>query len=115
MCACYIPTKTPNFKGEMDLPLDLETGQLNVHTWERFKKNDPLVFLPNRIENLEKNIFYLDVGKYDQFNLQYGSRQIRDFFQKNKIKVKYSEFDGNHFDISKQRKYIWQWLKDLWK
>ena len=48
--------------------------------------------------------------RYDQFNLQYGARKIKTILKEMNVSVKYSEFEGNHFDISKRRDQALDWF-----
>lgn len=109
MGICY----SPKGKEDVHWPIN-DYGELNTKVWQKWLKHDPLVFLQkrkNQLNNL-KNV-YLDVGAFDQFHLQYGSRQLLKIFKKNHIHVTYSEFQGNHFDISDRKVFLWKWLNDI--
>jgi len=107
MAYCYSNDKS----GEPKFPFNTKTGELDKKIWKTWLKKDPIHFLPSRKEKIEKlKGIYLDVGKYDQFNLQYGSRKINSIIKKIKVPFKYTEFNGNHFDISKRRSQVWEWF-----
>ncbi|RME14092.1 MAG: enterochelin esterase [Bdellovibrio sp.] len=112
MGLCYAPH--PHKKDEVLWPIDPQTGQLNKNVWKVYKKFDPLSFLPRRKKALQQIHFYLDVGIYDQFHLQYGARQIKKIFEKFSASYFYSEFNGNHFDLHLRREPFFKWLKSLW-
>ena len=113
MAKCYTPDDSSNL-GFM-CPVDLETGLVLDEVWEHWRKNDPIRFLPNRSKEMAKTrAVFLDVGVKDQYNLQYGTRQIRDVLKKMKVPVDYSEFSGSHFDIGERRPEVWKWLKKHW-
>ena len=106
MATCY------HSKNELQFPID-QTGRVISSIWREWKKKDPVIFLKRR--NLKKlHGIFLDVGKQDQFNLQYGARRIKDILKEKKIKFDYSEFDGDHFDISSRHPLAWQWLSRKW-
>ena len=99
----------------MDFPIDSHTGELVKPLWREWQKHDPVFFLKKRRQKIKTLCgVLLDVGRYDQFNLQYGARRIYKIFQENKVSVKYSEFEGNHFDISSRRFVVWEWLSQKW-
>jgi len=110
MVMCYVADKN----GKFDWPF-AEDGKLILSRWKKWQKHDPVHFIKRRHKNVEKLYgVYLDVGTQDQFYLQYGSRQLRDAFKGLGVKIKYSEFDGNHFDIGDRRIEVWRWLKQKW-
>lgn len=113
MAFCY--GAHPTRKGEVEFPIDTETGELKSEIWQKWKSHDPICFLPERVKDLGglKRIL-LDVGTRDQFHLQYGARQIKRFFMEAKIPHDYTEYEGNHFDISSRRPEVWRWLKRIW-
>ncbi len=107
MAACYSPQGE---HGDFQFPLS-KTGEKIDDIWKQWLQKDPLHFLPQRIANLKKlSAIYLDVGTKDNFNLQYGSRQISQIFKSHSIEHDYVEFDGTHFDISDRRPEVWKWL-----
>ncbi|MBT4760549.1 MAG: enterochelin esterase [Bdellovibrionaceae bacterium] len=114
MGVCYAPSLKR--KNKVLWPVNYETGELDSAIWEQWLAFDPVNFLPQRWQNLKliKNK-YLDVGVYDQYYLQYGSRMIKNTFKDHKISLKYEEFEGNHNDISKRRPQVLEWLNRVWK
>ncbi len=107
MAYCY----SNNKRGEPKFPFNVSTGELDKKIWKEWLKKDPIQFLSNRKEKVEKlKGIYLDVGKYDQFNLQYGARKLNKILKAIKVPFKYTEFNGNHFDISKRREHAWEWF-----
>ncbi len=110
MGLCYAPKS-----GGVDWPIDEETGRVRKDVFAKWLAHDPIVFLQDRIENVGKLAgIWLDVGVKDQFNLQYGTRQIREILIQNKIAHEYSEFDGTHFDLDQRRPLVWKWLAQKW-
>ncbi|MCB0355639.1 MAG: enterochelin esterase [Bdellovibrionales bacterium] len=109
MGLCY----AANARGEVEWPFN-ENGELLTNVWKKWLKKDPLQFLLTRKKSLTKvKHFYLDVGLYDQFHLQYGSRQIYKILKSLSASVSYTEFSGNHFDIGDRRIDMWKWLNGL--
>lgn len=102
MAHCYSP-KSAFKNGYLEWPIDLYTGEVNKKIWREWCKNDPIEFLEKRKGNLKGKKIYLDVGKYDNFSLQFGTRQIFSLLKKEKVNCKYSEFPGNHFGLSARR------------
>ena len=91
-------------------PID-DNGLLQDKLWEKWKAHDPVTFLAQRTQNTSAlKGGFLQVGQWDQFHLQYGSRQIRNTLNP-LIDLEYKEFDGNHFDLQKAHPDIYAWLK----
>jgi enterochelin esterase-like enzyme len=113
MTACYSPkSKTKN----LQWPIDFATGRRNENIWKQWQSHDPVVFLPKRVRQLKKlKGLYLEVGHRDEFNLQFGVRQIHHHLKKAKVRHHYSEFSGGHFDNLERNPYLWQWLQNQWK
>ena len=108
MGLCYAPLEN----GEPVWPIDPETGLVIESIWAEWSKWDPLVFLSKR--KLASS-FYLDAGDRDQFQLQYGTRQIRDLLRKQGADVTWVGFEGTHFDLGDRREPAWRWLSGLWR
>ena len=108
MSACYA---AQGEHGDFKYPLDTKTGEKIPAIWNEFLEKDPLHFLAKRAVHLKKlNAIYLDVGTKDNFNLQYGTRQISALLKGHQISHDFVEFDGNHFDIGERRPEVWKWL-----
>lgn len=111
MAHCYSGEKTKKIQWPVD-----EMGLVKKEQWKKWLAYDPIHFLSKRKVKLKKvKKIFLDVGKQDQFFLQYGSRQIHKVLKDLNVKCEYSEFNGNHFDISERRPMVWSWLKKQWK
>lgn len=111
MGLCYAPLKS----AEPVWPIDGETGLIMKDVWAEWLKHDPLTFLKSRSGQLKNVKFYLDVGDRDQFQLQYGTRQIRDLLKSMSGDVHYVGFEGSHFDIGERRLPAWTWLSQQWR
>jgi enterochelin esterase family protein len=111
MGLCYAPTSN----GNIEYPLDAETGILKPEVWAKWKRHDPVEFIKERSNSAARlDLVYLDVGTKDQFQLLFGTRQIRDCFHDLRVSCDYSEFEGTHFDIGERRPNFWKWLKQNW-
>jgi enterochelin esterase family protein len=110
MGLCYAPL----VGGEPVWPIDAETGVVVPNIWAEWLKWDPLEFLRHR-DVKAAEAFYLDAGDRDQFQLQYGTRQVRDLLKTMGANVHYVGFEGTHFDLSERRLPAWAWLAGLWR
>ncbi|MCJ8275875.1 MAG: esterase family protein, partial [Bdellovibrionales bacterium] len=114
MAHCYAPSTS--FKRDfLEFPVDLYSGEVDKKLWAQWEKHDPVKFLAKRGKKLKGKEIFLDVGKYDNFSLQYGTRQIAQVLKKQKVKHHYSEFSGNHFGLTKRRLHFLAQLKKRWK
>jgi hypothetical protein len=102
MAHCYSPAKAFQ-KDFIDFPIDLYTGEIKSSLWKEWLKHDPIHFLKKRKKHLVGKNIHLDVGQYDNFNLQMGTRQIVKVLREAKVKHSYTEFPGNHFGLSERR------------
>lgn len=112
MGLCY----APDAQGGFLLPIDPQTGVLKPEVWKVWKAHDPIEFLRERANSVKQiSQVLLDVGFRDQFHLQFGSRQIRGILEDLNVPLRYSEFDGTHFDLGERRPEVWRWLKSIWE
>lgn len=95
MAASYDPdTEQP---GKIRLPFDVRTCTLDPERWARWLACDPINMVEQHTDALQRlHGLYIDVGLYDQYNLQYGSRVLKDKLQALGVDVQYEEFDGSH-------------------
>ena len=114
MSHCYAPKKS--FKRKfIEFPIDLHTGEVNKSLWKQWLKHDPVHFLKARKSNLKNKVIHLDVGKYDNFSLQFGARQIVKTLKSSGVRQTYTEFPGNHFGLSERRLGFLEKLSKQWK
>ncbi len=111
MAACY----SAEGKTKINFPLDLDTGKWRSKVLKLWKSKDPLTFLVQRGRNV-RNLagIYLGAGRRDEFFLNFGARKLVKTFKKLGVPVKYEEFGGGHFDLSKLRPNLYTWLKKKW-
>ena len=98
MAACY--SADPD--GTVQLPFDLETGQLQPDTWERWLANDPvrMAGLPKYSEALRSmRAIWLDAGRGDENSLDLAAiamrRALRDAGGSDDV-VHFELFEGGH-------------------
>lgn len=110
MAHCYSPAYA--FKNDfLQFPIDLYSGKINEALWAEWLQQDPICFLQKRAANLKGKKIYLDVGKYDDFSLQFGTRQLSQLLDSLNVKNEYSEFAGNHFGLTARKLLFLQQLK----
>lgn len=98
MAASYDPD--PDDPGRIRLPFDLRTCQIDPERWSHWLDFDPLTMLETRADALKSlHGLYIDVGMYDQYNIQYGTRRFTDRLQELRIGHHFEEFEGTHSSI----------------
>jgi S-formylglutathione hydrolase FrmB len=82
------------------LPVDLRTCSLIPERWANWLSYDPLNLVEQGREALQSmRALIIEVGIHDQYNIQYGSRQLVDRLEALGIAHQYEEFDGSHSSI----------------
>ena len=100
MSAAYAPNMDVS-DGEFpaDLPIDIETGEIIGRNFERWMEHDPLTMI-EAIEHQtplrDLDYFFIDVGRWDEYNLQFGARVLHERLNELGIEHIYEEFDGGH-------------------
>jgi len=98
MAASYDPD--PANPSRIRLPFDLRTCELNPERWQRWLDCDPLFMLEQCAGALKSlHALYIDVGIYDQYHIQYGTRRFVDQLAERGIAHHYEEFEGTHSSI----------------
>lgn len=96
MSACYSPNGS-----EVELPFDLQTGEIRDDIWQKWLKHDPVRLVENHVENLKSlKLLYIDAGTRDEFNLDIGAKIFCERLKKHDIPHLHEEFDDGHFNIS---------------
>jgi len=79
------------------LPFDLHTCTLDEERWQAWLAFDPINLVPRHIDALRSlKALYVDVGRHDQYNIQFGTRKLVELLRKNQVDCCFEEFDGNH-------------------
>ena len=98
MAASYDPD--PDEPARIRLPFDLHTCEVDPARWAQWLRYDPLELLKSRGEALRGlHALYLDVGRSDQYHIQYGTRRFARALEGMGIAHRYEEFDGSHSGI----------------
>ena len=85
----------------VDLPFDLNTGEMVQDVWNRWLAWDPVRMIEKYRENLKKlKLIFIDCGTKDEFNLHWGARMLHSKLEKMNIKHLYEEFNDGHMNIS---------------
>ena len=100
MAAHYSPNSNSENMG-VDLPFDIETGEMLEKVWNRWLSWDPVRMVEKYRNNLKKlKLIFIDCGTRDEFNLQWGARILHSKLGKMNIKHYYEEFNDGHMNIS---------------
>ena len=84
-----------------EIPIDLNTAEVDEQLWSKWLANDPVEKVDSCVEALENvGCLYVECGNRDQYQLQYGARQLRKKLIEHSIKHVYYEFDDNHSGTS---------------
>ncbi len=98
LAASYDPD--PEHPERFRLPFDLHTLELIPERWQAWLAHDPLHLVPAHVEAL-RNLrgLWIDVGRQDQYNIQYGSRKLHRLLKSLQVPHIYEEFEGTHSGI----------------
>ena len=97
MAACY----SANEDGSIDLPFDVETGQLRDDVWQRWLAWDPVRMASRHADALRSmRAIYIDAGKRDEYFLDLGAMAFRrELEQLGITDVFFELFDAKHGGI----------------
>jgi len=82
-----------------DLPIDPDTGALNEAVWRRWLAHDPIrkLDVPACADALRQmRLAYVDVGTYDEYQLQVGARVLHRKLEALGIPHVYEEYPDGH-------------------
>jgi S-formylglutathione hydrolase FrmB len=100
MAAAYSPN--PKKPLRVDLPFDLETGEIDENVWKRWLAWDPVRMVRTaRYAKAAKKLklAFVDCGIRDEFHLDLGARMLAKELKKAGARVVHEEFDDGHMDI----------------
>jgi len=104
----------PDAPHGFDLPVDPDTGALREDVWARWLEHDPvrLIDTPDAIDALRRaRLAFIDVGQYDEYQLQVGARLLHRKLDALGIAHVYEEYPDGHrdthyrYDVSLPRLY----------
>jgi len=114
MAASYDPD--PDDPARIRLPFDLRTCEPDPERWRRWLAFDPLHLLDRKVDALRAlHALYIDVGQYDQYRIQYGTRRLIDALAERGVPHRYEEFDGTHSAIDWRLDHSLPWLVEALK
>jgi enterochelin esterase-like enzyme len=98
MAASYDPDlENPS---RIQLPFNLRTCELDLSRWKHWQAFDPLNMIEKGADALKSlHGLYIDVGIYDQYRIQYGTRRFIDKLNEHNVAHFYEEFKGSHSSI----------------
>jgi enterochelin esterase-like enzyme len=95
MAATYDPD--PEQPDRIRLPMDIDTCELDPERWARWLEHDPLNLVEDHVDVLRGlHCLYLDVGRRDQYRIQFGTRRLSALLEKSGIDHHFEEFEGTH-------------------
>lgn len=98
MAAAYSPD--PSCEMGIRLPFDVATCALDEAVWRRWLEQDPVSFIPRHADAVrELRFLYMDCGSKDDFNIQWGSRQLSRKLKELGIGHVYEEFEDDHMNV----------------
>jgi S-formylglutathione hydrolase FrmB len=88
--------------GTIQLPFDLETGELRPEVWERWLAWDPVRMVESRAEAARSwKAVYIDAGKSDEYFLDLGAEAFRHALERVGVTDVFFElFEGKHGGIA---------------
>lgn len=114
MAASYDPDlQAPD---KIQLPFDLRTCAIDEERWANWLAFDPLEMVTGHSDALKSLLgLYIDVGMYDQYNIQYGARRFTDELNRLGVMHHYEEFEGTHSGIDWRLDYSLPFLVNALK
>lgn len=96
MAACYSPDGS-----DLDMPFDLETGEIRKEVWERWLEHDPVRLAEGNADALRSlKLLFIDAGARDEFALDVGAKVLSRKLVDLGVPHIYEEFEDGHFNIS---------------
>ncbi|MDA0715100.1 MAG: alpha/beta hydrolase-fold protein [archaeon] len=99
LAASYCPPKS-NDLNDIQFPITGAYHTFDEQIWQDWKRWDPLEMVKTHGHHLSKlSVFFLDCGRFDQYNIHFGSRLLSQTLNELGIEHTYEEFDGTHSSI----------------
>ncbi|HTV74793.1 MAG TPA: hypothetical protein VME66_13940, partial [Candidatus Acidoferrales bacterium] len=96
--AAYSPRSATAF--DLDLPFDLQSGQLREEVFARWRAFDPAERVAGRDAALRRlRLRYLDCGRKDEYGLDIGARLVTQRIRELGLEVRHEEFDDDHRNV----------------
>jgi enterochelin esterase family protein len=99
MAAAYSPNPAAAPFG-IDLPVDLESGELRPDVWERWLALDPVHMAAAHADALRSmKLLFLDCGTRDEWHLHLGARILVRRLRELGVAHEHEEFDDGHMNV----------------
>lgn len=102
MSAAYSPSSTTTLSTTefpADIPIDFQHGSIKWEVFHSWFAHDPISLVDREefAHNLQTlRYFFIDVGRFDEYNLQFGARKFSAKLNVLGVSHIYEEFDGGH-------------------
>jgi enterochelin esterase-like enzyme len=109
MAASYDPD--PQHPRRIRLPMDLRSCTLDDERWQHWLEQDPLRLVEHHVDALKSlHGLYLDVGRRDEYHIQFGMRRLSDRLVELGVDHHFEEFDGTHRSLDWRLDLSLPWL-----
>jgi hypothetical protein len=99
MAAAYSPKRGEPLN--VELPFDIESGEILPAVWQRWLKRDPVRFVPESAAAFKGlQSLFIDCGTRDEFNLRWGARQVARSLERMGAPCVHEEFEDTHGGIN---------------
>lgn len=98
MASAYSPRSAKPL--DIELPFDLETGEIRDDVFARWLAFDPVERVAGRLSELGRlRLRYLDCGRRDEYGLDIGARIVVQRMREAGLDVRHEEFDDDHRNV----------------
>ena len=108
LSSCYSPA--PEEETGFELPIHLESGELNEEVFARWLMQDPVVRITRFDRELDAlaglHTLYLEAGNRDEYHADLGARVFCSRLRSRGVDHLHQEFDGGHFGTTWRYEHI---------
>jgi len=101
MASCYSPD--PDAEFGFALPFDMQTGEIDSATWQRWRAEDPVEMVdePEAADGLRAlDLFFLDCGTRDEYRIHLGLRRFTKCLDALAVPYESQEFPDTHRSLN---------------